>query len=334
MKKDDTRPREANPGQKDEEPTFDLERLKWLDPTSDERYTRNEVTLSVDASTESVLENIVRLTDQIFDHLSVLEQFPETTSRGATADPGKKVDLSSVRAGLVTAERELWKVYETARNRRQSFVKMQLEERGIDQNSSALKVHIGSGGHLFEDWLNIDAGGDELPLNVNWGLPLPDGCASFVYSAHLVEHLRYNDQAPVFLREVHRILDKGGTARIVVPDLKKLLVAYAKGDREFFKARQESYPLSEGFLQDCVATLDYILLFCGASAQILNYNHKFGYDFTSLRKMLLGAGFSEVTESDYQGSGHPELRVDDLGCNAQAKNRENQHYSLFVEATK
>lgn len=302
------------------QPNYDLERLKWLDPSSDARFTRKEPVISEGAPSEAVLKNIVHLTGEIFDHLSVFEQFSETTSRGATADPKKKLDLSSARASLVEAEQELWKVYSALKDRRKSFVAEQLQSLGIDKDTKGLKVQIGSGGHLLKDWLNVDAGGDNLSINVNWGLPLPDGCATFVYSAHLVEHLRYSDQAPVFVREVHRILAEGSTARFVVPDIRKLLVAYAEGNQEFFKARNEYYPLSEGFVNGGIASLDYILLFCGAGPQHLNYNHKFGYDSASLCKLLIDAGFREARESVYQGSEHPELRVDDMGYNAQAKN--------------
>lgn len=315
-------------------PNYDLARLKWLDPSNDARFTRKEPVISGGASTEAVLQNIVLLTSEIFEHLSVFEQFSETTSRGATSDPKKRLDLPSAKASLIEAEQELWKVYRALKEKRQSFVEQQLESLGIGKDARGLKVNIGSGGHLLKDWLNIDAGGDNFSINVNWGLQLPDGCATFVYSAHLVEHLRYSDQAPVFIREVHRILAQGGTARFVVPDIRKLLVAYAEGDREFFSARSEFYPLSEGFVNGGIASLDYILLFCGAGPQVLNYNHKFGYDSATLCKLLIDAGFSEARESEFQGSEHSELLVDDMGYNAQAKNCGDQHFSLFVEATK
>lgn len=324
----------------DEQPGYDLERLKWLDPCREERFIRKELEIrqrdsgEQNASSEALLENIVRLTDEIFDHLSVFEQYSETTSRGAITNPKKRLDLPNARASLIKAEQELWKVYSTLKDRRKSFVKEQLKSLDIDEHTNGLKVHIGSGGHHLKDWLNIDAGGDDLALNVNWGLQLPDECATFVYSAHLLEHLRFSDQAPVFVREVHRILTKRGIVRFVVPDIRKLLVAYVENDREFFRSRQKFYPLNEGFLNDGVANLDYILLFCGASSQLLNYNHKFGYDSTTLCKLLVSAGFSEAKECKFQSSVHPELRVDDFGYNAQAKNLENEHYSLFVEATK
>jgi hypothetical protein len=315
-------------------PAYDLARLKWLDPCDDSQFKRQEPVIRRGASSEAMLQNIVRLTDEVFGHLSVFEQFPETTSRGATATPERRLDLPNVRAKLAKAEQDLWKVYRVLRNKRASFVKQQLKSLGIRRLTKGLKVHVGSADHLLDGWLNVDAGGANLMLNVNWGLQLPDGCASFVYSAHLLEHLRYADQAPVFVREVHRILAKGGTVRFVVPDLRKLLVAYAENDRQFFESRRRFYPLSKGFVTKGVANLDYILLFCGAAPQVLNYNHKFGYDSTTLCKLLINAGFRKAFESAFQGSVHRELRVDHSGYNALAKGRNDQHYSLFVEAIK
>jgi hypothetical protein len=321
------------PKKSKKDPGYDLERLKWLDPCSEARFDRKEPVVRRGASSETVLENIVHLTDEIFDHLSVYEQFSETSSRGANATPEKKLEFPEARASLIKAEQELWKVYRSLKEKRKSFIKQQLKSLGITKNTRGLKVHIGSADHILKDWLNVDAGGADLMLNVNWGLALPDGCASFVYCAHLLEHLRYSDRAPVFVKEVHRILAREGTARFVVPDVKKLLMAYIENDREFFAEREKVYPLSEGFMNQGIANLDYILLFCGAGPQILNYNHKFGYDVTTLCKLLSDAGFRKPIESGFQQSMHPELRVDDFSYNARARNQ-NQHYSLFIEATK
>lgn len=188
----------------------------WFDPCSKERFTPRDLVVQGDASTESRLQNIVRLVDRIFDHLSVFEQFYAETNGGgragyhAVADRAKKLDSPSAKEGLVNAERELWEVYCSLKDRRASFIKQQFESLGIDEHTKGLKVHIGSAGYPIEDWLNVDAGGADLTLNVNWGLQLPDEGAQFVYCSHLLEHLRYSDQAPVFVREIHRILARGG----------------------------------------------------------------------------------------------------------------------------
>lgn len=306
----------------------------WIDPCNEERFIRRELKVDKDATTDAILKNIARLTDQIFDHVSVLEQFSEASSRGAVPDPELAFDAPETRAALQQAEQVLWDTYRDLRTFRQPFLKRQLDALGVDSSTRGIKVNIGSANNVLDGWINIDAGGGDLRVNINWGLPLPDGCADFVYCAHLLEHLRYSDQAPVFVREILRILRNGGIARIVVPDVRKLLVAYSNGDRDFFRARQAFYPMYKAFLDDGLFTLDYILMFCGAAPQILSYSHKFGYDEKLLCDLLRKAGFSVVKECRFQGSDHAALRVDNIGYNAQARDLTNHHYSLFVDATK
>lgn len=313
---------------------YDLSRLKWINPTCNSRFIRREPKAYLGSSSEDLLQNIIHLADEIFNIISVLEQFPETSSRGATVDPEQKVDTQFAKKHLVSAQQELWELYRKLEEKRQIFVQQQLKSLNLNEETRGLKVQIGSGATPLNDWVNIDAGGADLTLNVNWGLMLPDECAEFVYSAHLVEHLRYNDQAPFFIREVLRILRKGGVVRFVLPDIRKLLVAYVERDLDFFKARDRFYPLSNGFTHEGIATLDYILLFSGAGPQLMNYNHKFGYDVRTFRKLLIDAGFDSVVECKYQQSRHFELRVDDIGYNAQTKTQSDLHYSLFVEAIK
>ncbi|MDR6935338.1 methyltransferase domain-containing protein [Luteibacter sp. 3190] len=306
----------------------------WIDPCNADRFVRRDLKVEKDATTDAILKNIARLTDQIFDHVSVFENFSEASSRGAMPSSSAAFDATETRAALQQAEQILWDAYRNLEAFKDPFVTRQLDDLGVGPGSKGLKLNIGSANNLLKDWLNVDAGGGDLRVNINWGLPLPDDSVDFVYCAHMLEHLRYSDQAPVFLREVLRVLSKGGTARIVVPDARKLLVAYSTGDRDFFRARQAFYPMYKAFIDDGLFTLDYILMFCGAAPQMLSYSHKFGYDARLLCDLLRKAGFSDVKESQFQGSEHSALRVDDVGYNAQARDMTNHHYSLFIEATK
>ena len=311
----------------------------WFDPDSQTRFEARKLTIDPDATTERRLQNIIRLIDRIFDHISVFEQYDETRGNGraglrATAQPERKLSLPAVTATLSHVERQLGELQKALEGERERFLRQQLNALGIDQSTRGLKLHLGSAGYLIDGWLNIDAGGADLTLNVNWGLPFPDGSARFLYCSHLLEHLRYTDQAPVLAREVHRVLEPGGIARFVVPDLEKLLAAYARRDQQFFTSRQEFYPLPPSFLRDGVATLDYLLLFAGAAPQQLGYNHKFGYDSAVLCKLLEDAGFSSVQESAFQASQAQELRVDTFSYNTHAKQQGSEHYSIFVEAIK
>jgi SAM-dependent methyltransferase len=313
----------------------------WYDPDDTRRF-RQRVASDIPKAThpEGVLQNIVKLTDDIYGHLSVYEQFyanPEGGGRGgrcAAGDPTKKLSFPDVHAELLAIEARLRNINEGLMSKRERYVGSQLEALGISEQSEDLKIHLGSAGILIEDWINVDAGGADLMLNATWGLPFPDASVRFLYCSHMLEHLRFIDQMPDLLREVFRVMAPGGTARFVVPDIRKLVAAYINGDTAFFDARKEYYPVSDGFLDGGVTNLDYILFFCGAAHQVLNYHHKFGYDTHTLCRHLRSAGFSEVMASGFQESAYAELRVDDQSYNSVAADDQGNHFSLFVEATK
>jgi predicted SAM-dependent methyltransferase len=61
--------------------------------------------------------------------------------------------------------------------------------------------------------------------NVSKKIPAKAGSVDVIYSSHMLEHLDRN-QAIKFLHEVKRVLKPGGTIRIVLPDLRKLIERY------------------------------------------------------------------------------------------------------------
>ncbi len=312
----------------------DLARRKWFDLNDVIPRLPGSVDLTSGSCSEDLLHDIRALADEIFDTVSVLEQYPETTSRGAVPKANLLAESKSIFEGLRTARDLLAVACTEAAQERSEFVDSQLRTFRESGAREVLKLHIGSGAAILPGWLNLDAGGADLALNVNWGLPFPDESVRFVYTAHVLEHLRFGDQAPQYVGEIRRVLKPNGAARFVVPDLGRLLDAYARRDAEFFEARSQFYPMNAGFVdQDGIPTLDYLLLFSGSSWQTMNYNHKFGYDAHTLQGLLRRCGFKKVEVSAYQGSRWDELRVDDGGYNARTSTNEDEHFSLFVDAT-
>ena len=61
------------------------------------------------------------------------------------------------------------------------------------------------------------------------GLPYPDGSASHVYHAHLIEHLSH-DQGRILVQECARLLAPGEVMRIATPNLADYIDAYNRGD--------------------------------------------------------------------------------------------------------
>ena len=104
-----------------------------------------------------------------------------------------------------------------------------------------IKANIGCGHRFHKDWINLDAlPADPTVRRFACGEPLPfeSDSVDFVYSSHMIEHLR--PQAGLeFLSECLRVLKPGGWIRLVTPDFENLLIEYLDnlkkglaGDRE------------------------------------------------------------------------------------------------------
>jgi len=208
-------------------------------------------------------------------------------------------------------------------------VKRQLNALGVKPDSRDLRLHIGSGGFDLPGWVNIDSWPAPLAISLDWGLPFASASSRFVFLSHLLEHLFYSGQSQHLLEEIRRVLQPGGVVRIVVPDIGQCIDAYAANDTEFFANRQAHWSSSV----DNPTRLEQFLSYAGAGpgpSQLIE-SHKYGYDFETLQRCLLRAGFVNVRRCNYQSSAFAELRVDHASLNAHARNGE-RHYSLFVEA--
>ena len=112
--------------------------------------------------------------------------------------------------------------------------------RGSNQaisSSGDLLLHLGAGGHPIPGWFNVDAKrslGIDRVVDLRRRLPFPDESVTFIFSEHVIEHFDYYNEIPSLLKELCRILKKGGVARIVVPDGKKCVEFYCKNDVSLF----------------------------------------------------------------------------------------------------
>ena len=179
-----------------------------------------------------------------------------------------------------------------------------------------VKLHLGCGPVVLPGWINIDARYHpgvvvmELPSGLKW---FPDNAISFVYCSHMIEHVDYPDQVHQLATEVHRILKPGGALRFVVPGIERIIRAYVADDKAFFKDQERFHPPS------CTTKMEHLMY-----ALQQHGEHKYGYDFETAQKFLRRAGFTKISNSCYNDSEFPELRVDYRG----------KDFSLFVDAVK
>jgi predicted SAM-dependent methyltransferase len=97
------------------------------------------------------------------------------------------------------------------------------------KNNEIKKIQIGCGPNLFEGWLNTDIDCNDKIAYLNAGAPFPiaSDTFDFVYSEHLFEHLKVEQQINM-LSESYRILKKGGILRIATPNVDFLFDIFAK----------------------------------------------------------------------------------------------------------
>ena len=190
------------------------------------------------------------------------------------------------------------------------------------QENRNLKLNLGSGDRPINDWVNID--GRIHPKTLSMKMPVglkkfDSGSANYIYTSHFLEHLEYPRKALDFVKECHRILVDGGTLRIVVPGIEKIIRAYVREDREFFKIQEKLHP------EGCTTKLEHLMY-----ALQQDNEHKYGYDFETMEKLLSQAGFKKIIKSDYNKSEVGELRIDYRG----ETDNTGESLSLYVEAIK
>ncbi len=117
--------------------------------------------------------------------------------------------------------------------------------------------------------------------------------ASFdaLYSSHNLEHL-FPHEAPIALREFHRVLKPAGYALITMPDLQLAAQYIAEGREEEEVLRTNKGPITP---------LDILYGFRPFLADNPFMAHRFGWTAKTLENALRAAGFAHVmVERDYE----------------------------------
>lgn len=175
-------------------------------------------------------------------------------------------------------------------------------------NGQPVKLNIGCGPNSRPGWLNIDLFDSRAPLHLDvrkrW--PLPDGCASYVYSEHIFEHLEFYGEVPRFLAESMRVLRPGGVFDVGVPDTQQALEAYGNPQHPWWTPGPNWNP------SGCKTQLDHINYHFRQGEQ-----HKWAWDEETMRVALEAAGFTAVqrrahdfeTDSAERGPGTLYMRA-------------------------
>jgi predicted SAM-dependent methyltransferase len=185
----------------------------------------------------------------------------------------------------------------------------------LSDSQRPLFLNLGSGPRGVGDarWLNVDGFRDQnVHYLVDFGRPLPFPRESFegVFCEHVMEHFSLEDGQRL-AREVYRVLRPGGCFRIVVPDAELLLQRYFDTPDEVVARR---------YAGDATP-MEIVNLYFRQ-----RYEHQFLYDWSTMKKMLLGAGFEMVSRAAFG-----------KGCLCLPVILDDEKYeweSLYVEALK
>ncbi len=196
------------------------------------------------------------------------------------------------------------------------------------------KLHIGCGPYVKRGWLNVD-------INPTFGVEFMDASREFpfaaerfryVYSEHLLEHLDYWGGRN-FLAESYRVLQKGGTMRLALPNLDFLIELYKNPHtavhRKYIEwsVGQYSPETSRDFNFEEVPA-SYVL-----NHYLRAWGHQLVYDKKLLVRMLKMTGFTQIHFCEVGQSDIPALNgMEEHGH--MIPSWANQLETMVVEATK
>jgi predicted SAM-dependent methyltransferase len=238
-----------------------------------------------------------------------MSQFSGSSSGESKSGPLAAIESSlkaMLPAGLYSALRLLGKEVLIYRLHRKGVKKARAYA-----TQSGLNLNIGCGANQKQGWVNIDLFRDmDLSLDMRERIPLPNSSAKMIYSEHFFEHLDYPEDARKFIEECHRLLEPGGTISLGVPDTQWPLEAYVgPDDKGYFALVKEKWHPA----------------WCRTRLEHINYHfrqgteHRFAYDFETLRRVLAEAGFVNIRERAFDRNLDDESRKEG---------------TLYVEATK
>jgi len=205
-------------------------------------------------------------------------------------------------------------------------------------------LHFGPGPNWTQpssDWVSVDVDPSRADIVMDFNkferLPLEDESVSCIYGSHIFEHIDIF-HAPLVFRECCRVLIQKGYFRIVLPDVRRSIEEYVRGNKEFplFKRRVESLRTLLGVNEVSIfEALKGDFISPSGQPDILgNYSlaHQNAWDFESLRLELSRAGF------DFEKVRLKQFRVSDceyFSFEGTYPSEANESYrSIYVEAEK
>ena len=188
--------------------------------------------------------------------------------------------------------------------------------KSTENKQGARYLNLGSGPRGLTDpaWINIDGYQDtNVHFLCDFNRPFPFRSESLdgIFCEHVLEHFDYA-HGKSLLTECSRVLKKGGTIRIVVPDGEKFLRAYFDQPEDIIRYKE----CSTNHAMEAVNAWFY-----------QRYEHQQIYDADYLIDLLTKSGFTKAVKSSFK---HSELNAEPIVLDDPKYSWE----SLYVEAVK
>ena len=144
----------------------------------------------------------------------------------------------------------------------------------------AVKLHLGSGRHRWDGWINVDFD-DRADIQCDLKtLPFEDGYADVAVAVHVIEHFYQWEALPVLL-EWRRVLKPGGKLILELPSMDKVL-------------RYVTYCVERG--QPPAPFMSWLVFWGDPKHKSVEMCHKWGYTTLMLKELLLRAGFTGIEQ--------------------------------------
>jgi len=154
-----------------------------------------------------------------------------------------------------------------------------------------VKVHLGCGKRYIPGFIHVDL--DAFPhIDYRSGIEaLPmfaDDSADLIYCSHAFEYFD-REQVPEVLAEWRRVLKPGGLLRVAVPDFEALASVFRK----------------TGELNQILGPLFGRVVVNSPAGELVLYHHT-AYDYRSLERVFVQAGFRSFRRYDWRETLHKD----------------------------
>ncbi len=174
-----------------------------------------------------------------------------------------------------------------------------------------MKLNLGAGPNWEnEGWHILDHKVEKnsafkIKGNLN-KINLKKNSCDLIFISHTLEHIPHI-QIQNVLTEINRIMKKGATIRILVPNLYDIAKAYVNNDYKFFKkAIDEDHSIRKdlglgGMFMNFIVSpgQDTILVDRNLNKFIAGYAHLYSYDFKMMKILLSKCGFKNISKKKF-----------------------------------